>query len=211
MAMPNVYQTITDSPTATYTFTEIANGAGVAGFDALATTTSGAVVARGNMSTGVGLWAKPQTSSTTGGALVSYTFSNPANSYSRVIEGTAFIQASYAVRKDAGSGTGWVIWTIEKLNPDTTVTTIGTANGTVITASSGSTVTTELVGIPLTKTYLNVGDILRLKATLAGSDGSTNTHLAHDPANRDIGSNPAFTATTNPTYLRWYVPFKIDL
>lgn len=133
----------------------------------------------------------------------------------KTIKGTALIEYSAAcIETDASRSKGYWVFKIIK-DSDGTETVIGTANSEETDANGGGGVPPEkitgCIPITCTQTHFKRGDILRVTAEawmyyIAGGE-NTYLHIPHSPQNNNTTN---FTATTNPTYFKVHIPFRLE-
>ena len=190
--------TTTEPANATYAYTEIADGMGYVSFKGFNTGSSGAATYDLTQST---LYSNNV--ETSGAAL--WTFNTSQFKLPRIMEGTAIVRFSVASYHAMGGISYWYA-ELQHIS-GVTATSLGFGFGEAFTVGAGTTIPhnyTLPITIPLTN--LKEGDSLRLIIT---PGGATFYYLAHDPADRDgYVINPA---STYPTKLEVFVPFKIDV
>ena len=135
---------------------------------------------------------------------------------SRIAEGRATIQTSFAVERTAGPGNleMFIKYIIVKVSGGVE-TIIGTGQTETITrVSTGITKVFVTLDISLTRTHFATGDSLRLTVegwgrNNAGGDVSGKITIVHDPQDRD-GTVITPASDDFTTKLDFYNPFKIQ-
>ena len=220
--IPKTFRTAKEGALINYSFSDIAVGFGVINMEAYATTSSGAVVTKAITSNTVTYPGDPKFTPSTGDAVVGYTkigevsFDNSPNNYLTKISGIGLVDVSWNIdRTGVTTAIGYIIAKIQVVNSGgTVVSTAGSVQSReqTITAPGFGTTTTEQLQIDCTSTNIIPGNSLRLTIEMWGKVpsgiGNSIIKIAHTPANVDTDN---FTAATNHTYLKWQVPFKIDL
>ena len=226
MGVPRTYRKSQENFRINFNWEEIANGVGIVQLTSLGTTDSTGEQF-GNIPASISEQADPQGScNTLGGGSGDYNlvlernFDNAKNSYATTIEGKAIVAITYgAVSSLNNTSNTHVICKIIKVDSAAAETVIGEIQSEeVIAAGSGAATTkTAIMTIDCSKTVINSSDFLRLNVevwtkgvgTVPNNNGG---YFAHDPSNSDATLGVAnITAATNHTYLKWYVPFKVQI
>ena len=203
-----------ESSVASYDWTEVASGEGYVTFDGFASVTSTATdyhMSNNVLGTGSQTYAV-DTSSTASIDFDTTPFNSP-----RYVQGNALIAFTHAIFASAAGGGKTNAITVAVYHYDgSTETSLGTATCEALTSVANQLVkATRQFVIPLTPKHFKIGDILRIKVTVAWAGGEGNYVHAFccDPLNRDITGlySHTLTASTNPTKFQVAIPFKIQL
>ena len=204
-------------------FQEVATGRGEVILDSFATANGGySTFYLGNIPNGSTIRADPQyqiSNAFGGGAdpTLSNTinFDNSPSSWATVINGEAYVQASFFISAgNASTSDGYLIFKIKKV-VDGVETTIGTSDATQTITVAGpgySSPYSRTMKMTCARTTIPAGATLRLSIEFWGKNAanSGNLYVCCDPANRNITTPTTVTATTNPTYLKWFIPFEVE-
>ncbi|NJO30845.1 MAG: hypothetical protein HC874_27305 [Richelia sp. SL_2_1] len=226
MATPTRYRTGAEGNLVNIDFAEFATGNGIITFEGLAGKSTGPVYTYHALPTGTSIFSQGNSDNkaTVGTAFSSGSglakrfdidFDATTNNYTTVIKGKAMVQFTYALVGGSGSTvTGYSVATVYRVRGGVE-TTIGTITGATDNSGAGTVKwVTETFVFDLTETVLNPGDTLRLNIELWGSCSSAslvgNFYLLHDPANRTFAGG-SHDPTLNPAYMRWFIPFRVDV
>lgn len=215
MAVPRIYRSIGQNPTANYDFSDITDGTGTQEYYFFTSSPSGTLTYHlGKQVLNPG-YTTPAT--VTNHEIRTYlqantepTFSLSAFNLTQVAKGTAFVNFTLATTGTAGTSYAPLV-TIYKNS-----TSIGAASGGLFT--DANSVKTYNISVALTTTVFRKGDILKIKISAPNSGGVA--FLQHDPLDRDVtgytpagglGNHPAITAATNTTKCRAYIPYQLNL
>lgn len=132
-------------------------------------------------------------------------FSLSAFNLPKTVKGNCYITFTWVTFVNSGT----VVRQIRvKVYKNTTL--LATEETTTHSTAATKTYTTNLK-IPISLTHFKKGDVFKVSFIGIGS-GDGNCYLMHDPENRDFTeAAPNITAATNPTALKVYIPFRIDL
>ena len=208
-----------------YSFSDVATGFGIVKFNAFASTdNSGEEFS--NTTADIDIQSDPQgkqleiseTDFTKKGTI---NFDNPPNNFLTRIKGKGFVDFTFAMATNtARIPTGYVIAKIQVVDKtDVVIATIGSVQSAeLVGVGTGTTFKTLFLIIDCDETNIRPTDRLRLSMELwgkapAAGGGFAYIVLPFDPANRELSvlNAPNIIAATNHTYLKWYVPYKIDL
>ena len=124
----------------------------------------------------------------------------------QTIRGTATVR--FSVYADGGGGDSFCIKVkIQKIDADNNVTDIGETDNSYRTGAAAS-IYNDVLPISCTQTLIKKGEKIRLSVTVHRDAGEV-VNLAFDPANRDGAT--ITPASTYPTKLQAFIPFRIDL
>ncbi len=207
-----------------YTFSEVATGTGIVLYNSFATTTSGATavtITKTNTTSTDAFQADPVSTygfaNTTSFTSTEVSFDNPPSNFASVIRGTALVDVTFVLDASGVDKTaqGYIVCKIRGVDADDNITEIGeTTSDLFETPHQVELPKTLLIPITCAQTTIKPTDRLRLTIEMWAKveAGATSSHwLLHDPANRDIAVTPAITAADNHTYLKWYIPYKVDV
>lgn len=229
MGITPTYGGISDPSLINFTFSEIATGTGVVLFNSYATTSSGATatpptdapkITKSNTTSIDAIKSAPVKTSglanTTSFVLTkSVEFNNAVSNLSSVVRGDASVDVTFVLDAATQNSQGYIVCKVQKVDEDDNVTTIGETTSDLFKTTPGVELPkTLLIPISCTQTTINPTDYLRLTIEMwakVAAGGSSSHWILHDPANRDIASNPTITAADNHTYLKWYIPYKVDV
>lgn len=205
MPIPKVYAKPGADAIASYNFTDISDGTGVVNFlGYMSQASSAAIVYKlGNQT------IFSQLVNYAGTIVTTFDFNLTPFNKPQIVKGTC------TCRFSAGSlaGVGHTIWfdaVVKKVARNGTETIIGTGSTRVIDLGASSVFANLLCSFDLTTTKFKVGESLRLTIIPYRSDVAVTTlYLGFDPANRDgVEITPA---STYPTKMELFIPFKIDV
>ena len=195
---------------ANYNWTDVASGVGFVTFDLFQTDNSTATEYRisDNVLGGEGSHA-PVSSGT-----VTFTFDSSPLGTPRVMMGTAFALFSQAVWSTGGSGNSASVYAVVSICKwdGTNETVLATQTTSTLSRVSALEAVTRSLGFSIAKTNFKIGEQIRIKVAVTSAiSGTGRTRTIWDPLNRDSGGEASITASTNPTYFKINIPFKIDL
>ena len=224
MPLPVTYRRSAEGGLINYSFADVSTGLGVVTFYSFGTTSSGATVQRANSTALSAITSVPTytTQECVAGAGTKFAgainFDNPPNKYQTRVGGEAIVEISHAVATSAGvDAEGHLVIKVQRVSgTDASVLDIGEITTQTISAGASATVwATRLLKIALTDTNIRPDDYLRLNIniwlkTSTEAAESCRQHIPHNPANADI-AGISLTAATNHSYLKWHVPFRVEI
>lgn len=226
MSLPQVYRNFGEGSIASYNYTDIAAGTGVVRLYGFAAHSSGAITYHltdnavlsgyGNITNDV--TEESKSSADNGDADFTksseFDFDLTAFNLPRILTGTAIVNYSIMAKEtDASRAYGFFKFVLIK-DSGGSETIIGSTESELVDAGDSTYPDKKsgCVRISCTETHFKKDDILRLtvQAYMKHVSGGNNTflHLPHSPQNRDTIN---FTASTYPSKLELYVPFRIDI
>jgi len=193
---------------ATYDYIDIANGVGIASFDAFATQASGAVITQGLISSEVSGDPIYTRIINTGGA-TTHNFDVAFNT-PRTMKGKVVLNFTLGEIDDGGSC--HVVITLYK-GTNGVYTSLGTATCSQFAGTDTKTdYYRKSLGITVTETNFKIGDIFRVTAVLNVYyvTGNHSSLLYYDPSNETLTSTVTVPKTYNSNF-KVYVPFRLDI
>jgi len=210
MGIPRIYRKEDERAIVSFDYADIISGLGIVVFDGYSSEDSvGESFHISNKATSSG---DNEISTQNNGNTNSYDFdSSPFNSI-QTIKGTFETIFSHGIINTSSSAGRTNAVTVAVYHYDgSTETLLGTATSPSITSVDGTNkVETRVMSYSLVQKIFGIGDILRIKVTMAWSGGGgTYLHFfTHDPLNRDFST---MNAADNPTYFKNKIPLKLDL
>ena len=123
----------------------------------------------------------------------------------KTINGTAIIRCSTNYNGDAAE-TAYLLFDLIK-DSNGTLSVVGNVSSEVFTSGGAAIIKNNVMNVALTQTHFKKGDILKLSGSAWQTQGTFT--IAHDPANRD--GTAVTPASTYPTKMEVFIPFRIDL
>lgn len=203
----------------TFNFSDIAGGAFVSidGFstDTLdVTTAEPATIPSSSAVTSSTVYLQGSNVGGAGGLSLDEDFDTAPFTTSATLKGTALAEISYGAINSGGSSTTKAQILIKIVDKDDNETTIGTSAETPVTATAGNPqVSTITMKIDLTESTIKAGEKLRITVlgTTAGS-GTQTAFVYCDPSNATPTTPASVTLPSNfHSYLRFHIPFRVDL
>lgn len=207
MPIPKIYAKQGTDAIASYNYVDISEGTGVTkfyGFDAASSGTTGGSTTSYSLTTDT-IYSNYVEYS---GAPIALRFDLTPFNKPQIIRGTALIR--FSAGTDTGTGkTLWFLLNLLKVDENGVETTLGETSTAEIISAAGRVFMNLTSKMKINEVKIKRGEKLRLLLTPYGQPLPTSCFVSHDPANRDgIYITPA---STYPTKLEVYVPFKIDI
>lgn len=218
--VPAEFRKSSDNIIGTFDSTDLITGKGQILFDAFGATQSGSAIVR-RIAPSQLYYTEPDYFSGTvtvnqDNMTLTDTVTIDGDTFARpqIMQGKAYLSITYFVTGTSTSGNSFLRITLQKYN---------TATGSAIdldyaeTPQVGSTFDSKhaLVDFDIANTSFSANENIRLKievyATRTGGAGNAFGGFFHDPINRDKTVPISATASAKPTYLKLFLPFKVNL
>ena len=127
------------------------------------------------------------------------------------VEGTMIITAGIGVYRSGSSNSGYFIFKFRKWDGSSETDIAENQSSTHSNNSTpGWTYSTFATDITIPRTHFKIGDTLRLTVELWGAGGANPSYVAygHDPQNRTTGWD---TTGVSPSRLTTFIPVRVDL
>lgn len=219
MPLPVRYRNGSDSQRINFTFSEVATGTGLVTFDCFQSTSSGSIITD-HLTSNTSAFSSNPASVTVAITGASYSngdtflFDAPPVIYPITIRGEAIADITQIANSTAGnSATQYLVLRVSVVRADGTIEELGQkTTEEIVKNGAGQSVSTGSYIISLTETPLKRGDKLRCTINIwnKGSAGSTGIPTNPLNTNTSVGTG-TITASTNHTYTRFSIPFKVDL
>jgi len=202
MPFPTVYSS-KESAIASYSYEDIAEGTGIKLFYGANQSTGGV---KDYFLTTSSLYSNDIYSDI--GASGAYVDFDVMMNTPRTIKGNAYFSATVGGNGDGSAVIGYKAILKHYDGGVGSGTILATGASDLFTGASGVPGGQPFtVLLPVTEQYFKAGDILRLTYITQGAGAWTTKGFGHDPANR----NATTITGTQPTQLKLYIPFRIDL
>jgi len=205
MGINNTYQAGSPGAIASYDYTDLDSGTGIVTYNGGVSEASGASVKYLDKNVfDCGTQVLTGGDYTRSNMNTAQTFSLSAFNLPKVIKGNFY--TSFTTAYDNTNDCSWWVFIEVLQNSDVIASEYSETYADTVDA-----IRTHLVKIAIPQTKYKKGDVFSVRYTAIKVTGSSVIYLHHDPTNRDYGGTPGITASTNPTRLKIYIPFKINL
>ena len=209
MTLPKTFRKSMDRFIATYDYTDVAEGTGIVSFYAGVGEISGADVYQINQNAFDIGQALTVSADYERSNIISVTplFELSPFNLPKVVKGTFYTSFTTALDFSTAATTWKVRVRVYKNS-----TVIATEYTQTYTADGADKIRTHLVPITIPQTNYKKGDVFKVDYFMMRSSGDSTVYIMHDTMNRDFDrTTPNVTAATNPTRLRIYIPFDLNL